>query len=68
MRQQDPSAQSSMSVSLSEVEGFHTTLFTAVLFSLLKERELVMIFFFFPLPSLPLYGFNLGYFNLGEKK
>lgn len=36
-----------------------------LIFSLLKERELVMIFF---LPSLPLYGFNLGYFNPRWKK
>lgn len=65
MRQQDPSAQSSLSVSLSEVEGFHATLFTAVLFSPFWKGGSWLWFFF--LPSLPLYGFNLGYFNPAEK-
>lgn len=71
MRQQDPGAQSSLSVSLSQVGGFHTTLLTAVLFSPFWKRGSCLWFPTTTTTPTPLprpHGFNLGYFNPAWKR
>lgn len=55
MRQQDPSTQSSLTRSLSELEGFHTTLLRTVLFSPFWKRG-SYLWFFSPLFSSPYTG------------